>query len=76
LTLDFSAYPIIDHHCHPWSEDTKEITKETFINLMNMGGLSAEEARDPENVVHSEFTPMGRQILHLMAEFLGCSPKL
>ena len=76
MKLDFSSYPIIDHHSHPWSEDTKEITKETFINLMNMGGLSAEEARDPENVVHSEFTPMGRQILHLMAGFLGCSPKL
>ena len=60
MKLDFSSYPIIDHHSHPWSEETKEITKETFINLMNMGGLSAEEARDPENVVHSEFTPMGR----------------
>ncbi|MGD0637359.1 MAG: amidohydrolase family protein [Nitrososphaerales archaeon] len=76
MTLDFADYPIIDHHCHPWSEDTKQITKEAFINLMNMGGLSAEEARDPENAVHSDFTPMGRQILHLMAEFLGCSPKL
>ena len=74
--LDFSDYPVIDHHCHPWAEDTKEITKESFINLMNMGGLSAEEAKDPENVVHSEFTPMGRQIMHLMAKFLGCSPRL
>jgi predicted TIM-barrel fold metal-dependent hydrolase len=76
LKLDFSSYPIIDHHCHPWSEATKEITKESFISLMNMGGLSPEEARDPENAVHSEFTPMGRQIIHLMAEFLGCGPRL
>jgi predicted TIM-barrel fold metal-dependent hydrolase len=76
LKLDFSSYPIIDHHCHPWSEATREITKESFISLMNMGGLSPEEARDPENAVHSEFTPMGRQIIHLMAEFLGCGPRL
>jgi predicted TIM-barrel fold metal-dependent hydrolase len=76
LNLDFSSYPIIDHHTHPWADDTKEITNDFFINLMNMGGFSAEEARDPENVVHSEFTPMGRQILHLMAGFLGCSPNL
>jgi hypothetical protein len=76
LKLDFSAYPIIDHHCHPWSEDTKVVSKESFVNLMNMGGLSPEEARDPENAIHSEFTPMGRQIMHLMAEFLGCSPRL
>lgn len=76
LKLDFSPYPIIDNHCHPWSDDTKEITKELFINLMNMGGLSAEETKDPENVIHSEFTPMGRQILHHMARFLGCSPHL
>ncbi|MGA2199924.1 MAG: amidohydrolase family protein [Nitrososphaerales archaeon] len=76
MKLDFSSYPIIDHHCHPWSEATREITKESFISLMNMGGLSPEEARDPENAVHSEFTPMGRQIIHLMAEFLGCGPRL
>jgi uncharacterized protein len=76
LKLDFSSYPIIDHHCHPWSDSTTEITKEFFINLMNMGGLSAEEAKDPENVIHSEFTPMGRQILHHMAKFLGCQPRL
>jgi len=76
LKLDFSSYPIIDHHTHPWGEDTKEITKEFFLNLMNMGGLSAEEAHDPESWVHSEFTPMGRQITHLMSRFLGCSPNL
>jgi hypothetical protein len=71
--LDFSSYPVVDHHCHPWSEDTKEITKELYVSLMNMGGLSGEEARDPENVIHAEFTPMGRQIAHLLAKFLGAS---
>jgi len=76
LKLDFQTYPIIDHHTHPWADDTKEITGGFFLNLMNMGGLSAEEARDPEKVAHSEFTPMGRQILRLMARFLGCSPTL
>jgi predicted TIM-barrel fold metal-dependent hydrolase len=64
---------VVDHHCHPWSEDTKEITKELYVSLMNMGGLSGEEARDPENVIHAEFTPMGRQIAHLLAKFLGAS---
>jgi hypothetical protein len=76
LRLDFSADKVIDHHSHPWAESTKEISEGSFINLMNMGGLSAEEARDPENVVHSQFTPMGRQIVHLMSDFLGCSPRL
>jgi predicted TIM-barrel fold metal-dependent hydrolase len=74
--LDFSSYPVIDHHSHPWSQETKEISGEFYISKMNMGGLSAEEARNPENVAHSEFTPMGRQILHLLAKFLGCSPRL
>ncbi|MDA4113890.1 MAG: amidohydrolase family protein [Thaumarchaeota archaeon] len=76
MKLDVSTYPIIDHHCHPWAEDTREISKELYVSLMNMGGLSPEEAMDPENVIHSEFTPMGRQILHLMADFLGCKPRL
>lgn len=76
MKLDFSGYRVIDHHSHPWSESTREITKAFFVNLMNMGGLSEAEAADPENVAHSEFTPMGRQISHLMAEFLGCGPKL
>jgi uncharacterized protein len=76
LKLDFLSYPVIDNHSHPWSEDTREITKESYISVMNMGGLSAEEAKDPENVLHSEFTPMGRQIMHLMAKFLGCERKL
>jgi predicted TIM-barrel fold metal-dependent hydrolase len=74
--LDFSAYPVIDHHSHPWSQDTKEISKALYISAMNMGGLSSEEAQDPENLAHSEFTPMGRQIMHLLAKFLGCSPNL
>jgi predicted TIM-barrel fold metal-dependent hydrolase len=74
VKLDFSAYPIIDHHCHPWADSTKQISKELFLSLMNMGGLSALEAGDPESLAHSEFTPMGRQIVHLMAEFLGCRP--
>ncbi len=43
---------------------------------MNMGGLSPEEAKDPEKLIHSEFTPMGRQIMHLMAGYLECSPTL
>ncbi len=43
---------------------------------MNMGGLSPEESQDPENIAHSEFTPMGRQIMHLLAKFLGCQPNL
>jgi uncharacterized protein len=76
LELDFSDYPVIDHHCHPWSDDTKEITKEFFVGLMNFDGLSAEEAKDPEKLMHSEFTPMGRQIMHRMAKFLGCEPHL
>jgi predicted TIM-barrel fold metal-dependent hydrolase len=76
LRLDFSGYKVIDHHSHPWSESTREISKDFYMNLMNMGGFSAQEAGDAENVVHSEFTPMGRQIMHLMAEFLGCSPRL
>jgi uncharacterized protein len=74
--LDFSSYPVIDHHSHPWSLDTKEISKEFYISIMNMGGLSAEEALDSENVAHSEFTPMGRQIMHLLARFLDCSSNL
>ena len=74
--LDFSAYPAIDHHSHPWGEDTKELTVDSYINLMSMGGFSAEEARDPEARIHAEFTPMGRQIMHLMAKHLGCSPRL
>jgi uncharacterized protein len=76
MELDFSDYPVIDHHSHPWSIDTKEITKESFLSVMNMGGLSKEEAHYPEKLIHSEFTPMGRQIMHLMAEYLGCAPKL
>jgi predicted TIM-barrel fold metal-dependent hydrolase len=44
--------------------------------MMNLGGFSAEEANDPEKVLHAEFTPMGRQILHRMAKFLGCNPRL
>ena len=76
MSLDFSADKVIDHHSHPWAESTERISEGSFINLMNMGGLSAEEARDPENVVHSQFTPMGRQIVHLMADFLGCPPRL
>jgi predicted TIM-barrel fold metal-dependent hydrolase len=76
MQLDFSEYSLIDHHSHPWSNDTKEITKDLYISLMNMGGLSQEEAKDPENLAHSEFTPMGSQILHLLAQFLGCSPNL
>ena len=74
--LDFSAYPVIDHHSHPWSDDTKQITEEFYLSIMNMGGLSSEESQDPENIAHSEFTPMGRQIMHLLAKFLGCQPKL
>jgi uncharacterized protein len=74
--MDFSPYPVIDHHSHPWSLDTKEITKNFFLSVMNMGGLSAQEAKDPEKLIHSEFTPMGRQIMHLMAEYLECSPRL
>ena len=46
MKLDFSAYPAIDHHSHPWNEGTKEITKQFYISLMNMGGLSDEEAKD------------------------------
>jgi uncharacterized protein len=76
MNLDFSSYPIIDHHTHPWSAETKEISKEVYLNVMNMGGLTEEEARDPEKLIHSEFTPMGRQIMHLLAKFLGCEPKL
>jgi hypothetical protein len=76
LKLDFSSYPVIDHHSHPWGDDTKELTSHRFIGLMNMGELSEAEAKDPENMVHSEFTPMGRQIVHLMARFLGCDPRL
>lgn len=76
MELDFSEYPVIDHHSHPWSRETIEITKQLYISIMNMGGLSADEAKDPENVAHSEFTPMGRQIMHLLAVFLGCSPNL
>jgi predicted TIM-barrel fold metal-dependent hydrolase len=76
MKLDFSSYPIIDHHCHPWTDGTTEITKELFIGLMNMGGLSSEQEKDPENRVQAEFTPMGRQILHLMAKFLKCQPRL
>ncbi|MGA2665264.1 MAG: amidohydrolase family protein [Nitrososphaerales archaeon] len=76
MKFDAASYPIIDNHCHPWSESTNQITKELYVSLMNMGGLSPEEAADPENVLHSEFTPMGRQILHLMAGFLGCPPRL
>jgi uncharacterized protein len=76
MELDFSSYPVIDHHSHPWSTETREITKEFYLSIMNMGGLSKEEAADPEKLLHSEFTPMGRQIMHLMAEFLGCTPKL
>ena len=76
MELDFSDYPIIDHHCHPWSDRTKEITKEFFVGLMNFDGLSAEEANDPEKLMHSEFTPMCRQIMHRMAKFLGCKPHL
>lgn len=76
MKLEFSEYPVIDHHSHPWSEETKQITKDLYISIMNMGGLSKEEARDPENVAHSEFTPMGSQILHLLADFLNCSPTL
>jgi len=45
-------------------------------NLINMGGLSREEARDSENLAHSEFTPMGRQVARLMANFLGWFPNL
>ncbi len=76
MKLDFSAYPAIDHHSHPWSESTRAISKELYLSLMNMGGLSAQEAADPENLLHSEFTPMGRQITHLLAGFLGCKPTL
>lgn len=76
LKLDFSEHPVIDHHSHPWSEDTREITKDLYISIMNMGGLTLEEARDSENVAHAEFTPMGRQILHLLAKFLGSSSDL
>jgi predicted TIM-barrel fold metal-dependent hydrolase len=76
LELDFSQYPIIDHHCHPWSDSTKEITKEFFTGLMSFGDLSPDEAKDPENKVQSEFTPMGSQIMHRMAKFLGCKPHL
>ena len=76
MTLDFSSYKVIDHHSHPWGESSKQISAEFFMNLMNMGGLSREESAVPENVVHSEFTPMGRQIMHLMAGFLGCGHRL
>lgn len=76
MTLDFTKYPAIDHHCHPWADDTKELTKESYLGLMSMGGLSAEEAKDPENLLHAEFTPMGRQIMHMMAKFLGCQARL
>lgn len=76
MKLDFSSYPAIDHHSHPWDDSTKEITKEFYMSLMNMGGFTSEEAKNPENVLHSEFTPMGRQIMHHMAKFLGCSPNL
>lgn len=74
--LDFSGYPIIDHHCHPWSEDTQELARGAFLNLMNMGGFSAAEAADAESSAHAEFTPMGRQILHMMADFLGTKPQV
>lgn len=76
MKLDFSSYPAIDHHSHPWADSTKQITKEFYLNLMSMGGFSAVEARDPENLAHSEFTPMGRQITHLLAKFLRCNPTL
>jgi predicted TIM-barrel fold metal-dependent hydrolase len=76
MALDFSKYPAIDHHCHPWSDDSKELDRMTFLNLMNLGGFSAEEAKDPENVLYAESTPMARQHLHHMAKFLGCRARL
>jgi predicted TIM-barrel fold metal-dependent hydrolase len=76
LEFDFSDYPAIDHHCHPWRDDTRELSKIVFLSFMNEGGLSPQEASDPENLAHSEFTPMGRQIVHRLAKFLGCNPRL
>lgn len=43
---------------------------------MNLGGFTHQDAQNPENTLLAEFTPMGRQIIHRMARFLGCRPTI
>jgi uncharacterized protein len=76
LELDFSEYPAIDHHVHPWHDDLKELTREQLLARFNFGGLTQEEAKDPENVIHAENTVMAHQIINRLAEYLGCGATL
>lgn len=64
----------MDLHCHPWSEETKELTRNKFLSMMNLGGFTEQDSRDPESTLRAEFTPMGCQIVKRMAKFLSCRP--
>lgn len=76
LELDFSEYPAIDHHAHPWLDDLKDLSMEQFVARFNYGGLTAEEAKDPENIIHAQNTTMAYQIVHRLAKYFGCNATL